>query len=163
MNISFKTHFPWNGRDGKPEPTFFPDKILLALDRHPEPEITPLLLDPAKKYHTIRRIKDKPRYKEGMKLTMCTGSRFKPVPFLETECTGTQEIIMEIQDWSAGGHPLSLAVFGQDGYRMSIAAVEVLAANDGLSARQFYKWFTMDCILNGPGRFQVVHWGNINY
>lgn len=159
MRLNFKTHFPWNGRDGKPEPTFFRDKILLALDQHPEPEATSLFLDPDKKLHTIRRINGKPRYREGMKLTLCTGSRFKSEPFAETVCTGTQSVWMRPRV-IIDGCRLDLSVDGRhlDSHRMS-----VLALNDGLDTQSFFKWFLLDVITNGPGEYQLVHWGDVRY
>ena len=87
MNINFKSHFPWPGADGQPEPTNFASQILNGM----------LSTDPdkPKKLHTIRRIKAKPGYREGMKLVLQGGSRFKPVPFAETVCTGVQVLRLQ--------------------------------------------------------------------
>lgn len=150
MNIFFKTHFPWPGPDGQPEPTHFHSKILAGHGLGPGPG----------KLHTIRRVNGKPRYREDMKLVMCMGSRFKPVPFHETVCTGTQLIEMETMTTSYG----SLFIAGRiDGEEFSFAELETIAGNDGLTYVQFVKWFTLDLITRGPGTYQIVHWSDVRY
>jgi hypothetical protein len=161
MNISFKTHFPWPGPDGNPEPTNFPQQIIEEL----------VLRDGAErrsrryKLHTIRRVKAKPRHREGMKLVLQTGSRFKPRPFVETECTGTQMLHMECQpvrDTLALNVRLILP--GTVPHLLRGDKLEQLATNDGFaSLEQFTRWFTLDVLLHGPGYYQLVHWSDVRY
>jgi hypothetical protein len=161
MNITFKTHFPWPGADGNPEPTHFPDQIINELvlrDGAPRAE-RPY------KLHTIRRVKDKPRFREGMRLVLQTGSRFKPMPFVETECTGTQMLHMEapaVRDTLALNVRLILPATVP--HLLGGGQLERLARNDGFSSlEQFTRWFMLDQLVNGPGYYQVVHWTEVRY
>ncbi len=167
MNINFKTRFPWNDAAGEPERTFFPDRILLALGQHPEPESTKSVIgQPFAKHHTIRRIpaNGKPRYREGMDMVFATGSRFKPEVFARGKCTRVEYMRMELNRYSAG---TSIGIWLQEPGvlypMMTLPRMQQLAENDGLTMDQFTKWFTLDLITNGPGHFQIVHWSDIRY
>jgi len=165
MNLNFKTTFPWPGADGiYPAPTFFMDKILLSLDQHPGDDaartLAPLI-GPAPKIHTIRRINgEKARFREGMKLSMSTGSRFKPERFAEAVCTGTQEVLMEMVRLREFGFELDVWVDGRYIHRLDRGT---LATNDGLTEEQFTKWFLLDQITHGPGLYELVHWTAFRY
>lgn len=170
MNITFKTHFPWPGADGQPEPTHFADQIMNELvlrDGAPRAERS-------YKLHTIRRVKDKPRFREGMRLVLQTGSRFKPMPFVETECTGVQMLHMGLY-WTNPGwlepnpcrahYELQVAV-EQDSHMRWLDEDDMtrLARNDGFSSlEQFMRWFLLDQLMNGPGYYQLVHWTEVRY
>lgn len=153
MNIHFKTHFPWNGPDGKPEPTNFHAQLLAAHG----------LGDGPKKLHTIRRVNGKPRYREGMKLVLCMGSRFKPEPFLETVCTGTQLIEMHLVRLDYDLVLRTRMQHSNDKRYMTPQQMAVLASYDGLSWEQFEKWFSMDLLMRGNGTYQIVHWSDLRY
>lgn len=157
MNINFKTHFPWPGSDGKPGPTFFKDWIENSI-------AFPDMEDKLAKHHTIRRIKTKPRFREGMKLTFSTGSRFKPVRFGEAVCSGTQFLRMDCAHYAGG---ISLGVWIEEPgvlHRpMTLEQMHRLAMNDGLSVENFLKWFLLDVITNGPGHYEIVHWTDLQY
>lgn len=170
MNINFKTHFPWAGADGQPEATGFREKILEGLratGREPRaalPRVGGAELTP--KLHTIRRVpaNGRPRYREGMKLVLCTGSRFKSVPFAETVCTGVQEVEMSvICDRGALVLAIALVHKGVNMYNLSGPSLKELSVRDGLTVESFTKWFTMDVITRGPGLYQVVHWTDVRY
>jgi hypothetical protein len=162
MNITFKTHFPWPGADGNPEPTHFPDQIINELvlrDGAPRAERS-------YKLHTIRRVKDKPRFREGMKLVLQTGSRFKPVPFVETACTGVQTLWMEARPNLGGVNLLIWVRDPEPGPARLLTAEQVsaLAQNDGLLPYHFVRWFTLDLLHNGlEGTYQVIHWTEVRY
>lgn len=171
MNINFKTHFPWPGADGKPEATFFREKILAGI-RPQMAQMTQMKAAHSKtadvtdgalrpKLHTIRRINGKPRYREGMKLTFSTGSRFKPERFGEAMCTGTQLLRMWIET-TPFLNQLELCCFLGS---TSLTGVQqrALIANDGLTPAAFSKWFLLDLLTNGPGDYQVVHWTGLRY
>ncbi len=169
MNITFKTHFPWPGADGQPEPTHFCMQILNEVARDPD---TPRA-ERSYKLHTIRRVKDKPRFREGMRLVLQGGTRFKPVPFAETECTGTQMLHMELgwvdpswleQKAERAHLELTLSIHEPDDIRwLDETDIERLAKNDGLSLEQFARWFTLDLLMNGPSTYQIVHWSDVRY
>lgn len=165
MNIHFKTYFPWPGADGQPEPTHFGLQIMNAF--------APNIFSPSrpgnvqgKKLHTIRRLPNngRPRYREGMRLVMCMGSRYEPQPFLEAECTGVQLLQMDMGEF-AGGLSLGVRLVEHGSYckPMDLTMIDKLAANDGLSREQFLKWFLADVIHCGPGTYQVVHWTKHRY
>ncbi len=160
MNINFKAHFPWPGADGKPEPTRFAESILMGLGI-----ASGHFVSPVKKLHTIRRVKREPRYREGMKLVLPGGTRYKPQPFVETECTGTQ--ILEMHPTTHGSAiGLSIWVREPGVLRPPLHPDRMrnLALNDGFtSLEQFLKWFLADVITNGPGFYQVVHWTDVRY
>lgn len=160
MNISFKTHFPWNGPDGLPEPTNFPANIVKCFDQQDEDGNA----HGGGKLHTIRRINRAPRYKEGQDLKMCTGSRFTPVPFAEVSCFSTQ--VIEIHPTVKFGTIMIEVWVREPGVLrkpMNTEQLCALAENDGLTLEQFTKWFVLDTITNGPGHFQVVHWTTLRY
>lgn len=162
MNINFKTHFPWNGPDGNPEPTLFATQIKNEVNRDPDTRRGERY---RYKLHTIRRINHgKPRFREGMKLTFSTGSRFKPERFGEAVCTGTQHLKMSLQVkdnrmelFVAICHPATIPIY------LKPSKFAALAQNDGLSSENFTKWFAQDLIANGPGDYQLVHWTDLRY
>jgi hypothetical protein len=160
MNINFKTHFPWPGADGQPEPTRFADQIIQELvlrDGAPRAERD-------YKLHTIRRVKDKPRFREGMRLVLHTGSRFKPMPFVETECTGTQMLHMELEQKREECRlNVRLILPATIPQLFTGHLLERLARHDGLSLENFVRWFTLDVLVNGPGYYQLVHWTEVRY
>jgi hypothetical protein len=170
MNITFKTHFPWPGADGQPEPTHFAQQIINELvlrDGAPRAERS-------YKLHTIRRVKDKPRFREGMRLVLQHGSRFKPMPFVETECTGVQMLHMSLlwndpswleQKAEAAHYSLQIRIDHPDDVCwLTEEDVERLARNDGFSSlEQFTRWFLLDVLANGPGTYQLVHWTEVRY
>lgn len=160
MNINFKTHFPWPGADGKPEPTYFVEKVvhgILTL----EPRLPPRPDWPYQpKLHTIRRITGKPRFREGMQLMMTTGPRFRTVPFADTKCTGVQELFIRLE---LADPPQYHLRFFLNGERLNKQALATLAANDGLTGEQLWRWFALDVISNGPGKYQIVHWTDLKY
>lgn len=156
MNITFKTHFPWNGPDGTPEPTHFANLIRVAMgERVRLDELGDRLI----KRHTIRRVpaNGRPRYREGMHLAFATGSRFKPEVFTTGTCTATQLITMDLLITNGGSH---IYLRHATGTAFNNQEVVRLAHNDGLTMEQFTKWFTLDLITNGPGQFQIVHWSH---
>lgn len=168
MNLNFKTHFPWAGPDGQPEPTFFADKILIGLGGHSvddAPEALAPLIGPNPKLHTIRRYAGPhPRIRAGMKLTMSTGSRFAPVRFAETTCTGVQTLLLEPLV-HADGVTLMVRLLDDRGndWRFTEGDMAKLAQNDGLTLSQFVRWFTLDVIQHGAGTYALVHWTDLRY
>lgn len=159
MNLSFKSHFPWPGANGKPEPTYFDGRILSALNPKSESPAPPL-----RKLHTIRRAAADGtcRYREGMDLHMVTGPRFKPERFVVAKCTGVQPIKMGlIPVVNTNSSPgLCIMVF-INGKRL-FNPVQ-LANNDGLDIDQFTKWFMLDIIQNGPFTGHIIHWTDLIY
>lgn len=161
MNLNFKTHFPWPGADGKPEPTYFKARILAGLtQRRGDAENAAV-----PKLHTIRRLKNgKARFREGMKLTFSTGSRFKPERFGEMVCTGVQRLQMEPRPSYHGVNLLiHLDLGAPPMHLLSADELQTLAENDGLKPYDFMRWFTMDAIQNGPGVYELVHWTDVRY
>lgn len=158
MNINFKTHFPWSGPDGKPEPTFFKEKIIASIL-----DVDSIIV-PGKKHHTIRRVpaSGRPRYQEGMKLRMCTGSRYRPTLFADAVCTGTQAVELRLDRLAKLDYTLQVSVrIGGKG--LPYGDADLFAANDGLSEQNFTKWFMLDVITNGPGSYHLVHWTGLRY
>jgi hypothetical protein len=150
MNINFKTHFPWPGADGQPEPTHFCEQILNEVSR---PADIPRA-ERSYKLHTIRRVKDQPRFREGMRLVLQTGSRFKPMPFAETECTGTQMLHMELEQKREECRlNVRLILPATIPHLFTGHLLERLARHDGLSLENFVRWFTLDVLVNGPGYY----------
>lgn len=160
MIIKFKTHFPWNNEEtGEPEATDFVARIGAAL----KPQRTGLV---APKWHTIRRMKNrKRRFREGMKLQMATGSRFKPEVFAEAECTRWQHLKMDLVP-TTWGYDLGVRVCqpATVPYLLNATNMRMLALNDGFrDLPSFHRWFLLDLLENGPGDFELVGWGNVEY
>lgn len=158
MNISFKSHFPWPGPDGKPELTYFEGRIITALADLRDAPVPPL-----RKLHTIRRDqKDGTcRYREGMDLHMVTGSRMKPDRFAVARCTGVQPVLMGLQTIpNVVGRNLFVDIASGP---CSNGQIKRLAENDGLSLDQFTKWFMLDIIQHGPFTGHIIHWTDLRY
>lgn len=163
MNINFKTHFPWNGTDGTPEPTRFREQILNVLNARIPGAGGLSYPGEGMKLHTIRRTHGRPRFREGMALTLTTGSRFKPVPFAEAVCTGVQEVHMVIEHGTtmAGRTYLSLRIAIDD---QVVYMPGELALNDGFrDDERMARWFLPDIIAHGPFTGQLVHWTGVRY
>lgn len=164
MNINFKTHFPWpSGDTGKPEPTYFKERILNTLT-------TDIFAGVGRKLHTIRRVpaSGKLRFRAGMLLTFSTGPRFKPERFAETNCISTQEVNMwlsTMKGHGAAGPELTVNI-GFNGEKKSgwnDYWFTKLLTNDGLSRDNGIKWFALDLLTHGPGEYQIVHWTDLRY
>jgi len=158
MLLKFKTHFPWNDEHGNPVPTHFVPQIANALQGIVGP--------PGAKHHTLRRINGKPRFREGMKLQMATGPRFKPDIFRETECTRWKHLKMDIVYTQVAGYQLRVRVChpGVIPYKMPPDKLHWLAMWDGFpDLESFTRWFLADLLTNGPGDFELVGWTDVRY
>lgn len=157
MIIKFKTHFPWQGADGQPEPTHFKEQIANCLADTPLPY--PAL---GIKKHTLRRIKNgKNRFRPGMKLQMATGSRFKPEVFKETVCSSWLWLKLDLVPVPYG-YELGVRVCrdGKLPELLNDMNHKKLALNDGFrDVASFNRWFLLDLLENGPGNFELVGWG----
>jgi len=160
MNLSFKSHFLWPGRDGQPEPTRFGEQILNAITANP----VAIYPDAGTKLHTIRRAAPDGtcRYRKGMPLHMVTGPRFKPERFAVAECTGVQPIKIGLMPGTnTNGSPgYFLMVFINN--KRHFNPVQ-LAQNDGLTLDQFTSWFMLDLIQHGNFRGHIIHWTDLRY
>lgn len=169
MRLNFKTHFPWPGPGDLPTRTHFYKQIMNALSRHyGGDEDTDPYPGQGFKLHTIRRVKNEPRFREGMTLQFCTGPRFKQKVFAEAPCTNVQLLRMDTAFVPGHGHGLTVDLHnGPDStfpWRpLSQGTIEQLARNDGLSGRDFYRWFQADVLQNGPGTYELVHWTGRRY
>jgi len=161
MNLSFKSHFPWPGPDGKPELTYFEGRILAALAG------TTTASPSHTKRHTIRRAAPDGtcRYREGMPLHMVTGPRFKPERFAIATCTGVQPIKMELLGMKEPNDGFFMLAYTNTGRLMENRELHIaqLAANDGLTRHQFTKWFMLDIIQHGPFIGHIIHWTDLRY
>ena len=162
MNINFMSEYPWNGKADPPVPTGFAEKILNTL-MSDQPHLRP---DALNKRHTIRRIKtNPPRFREGMKLVLQGGTRFKPIPFAETVCTGVQTLEMELARVHGTHYALNVHLLqpGSLPKLLTTNQLHDLAAHDGLTLDTFMRWFSLDLLTNGPGLYQIVHWTDLRY
>jgi hypothetical protein len=167
MNISFRTHFPWLDADGQPKPTHFAQQIQNSLYQEPGQEPGQELQTFHEKLHTLRRLKGRRRFREGMDLVMTVGSRFKPLVFAEAKCTSTQLVHMELQPVDEyAGYNLLVDI---DGQPLSQNQLRTLARNDGFPSpgmyvsRDFTRWFIMDLMQHGWCEYELVHWTPMRY
>lgn len=117
------------------------------------------------KRHTLRRAKQKPRFREGMLLQFCTGPRYQQEVFADGYCTGVQLVHLNAL------HREFMAIDGPPCYSWQLVAqmggrllpLKELAANDGLALHDFTRWFLLDVLQNGPGMYELVHWTNTRY
>lgn len=166
MRLTFKTHFPWPGPGDQPPRTRFYEQIMNALSRHyGGDEDTDPFPEQGFKLHTIRRVKNEPRFRKDMTLQFCTGPRFKQKVFAEAPCTGVQLLRLDTQ-WVPGfGHSLTVDVSEGPGLLRPLRKQDIqsLAMNDGLRELDFYRWFQIDVLQNGPGKYELVHWTGRRY
>lgn len=166
MRLNFKTHFPWPGPGDQPPRTHFYEQIMNALSRHDGgDEDTDPYPGHGFKLHTIRRVKNEPRFRKGMTLQFCTGPRFKQKVFVEAPCTGVQLLRMGTQWVQGWGHSLTVDVSEGPGLLRPLRRqdIQVLAIYDGLREADFYRWFQIDVLTHGWGLYELVHWTGRRY
>lgn len=157
MRISFATHMPWSTPE-KPAPTHFREQIENQLDvcnghmAHPRH---------GRKKHTLRRMNgERLRFRKGMQLQLVQGPRFKAEQFAVVECRSVQVVRMKAVESRYG-----VNVCAEIGDRMlSTDQMWEMAGNDGFyHYAHFERWFLLDLLKNGPGAYELVHWGREQY
>jgi hypothetical protein len=162
MILGFKQYFPWNGEDGKPEPTYFKEKIT---ERFFEDQPNPIVFVP--KIHTFRE-DPHDRWKAGMKVSMVyRGAGYKIIDWFNEGIPelGTIKSIQKIdityyrihtKDFPLFfGREKSLTPNPLDFLESNVISIKVdgketgnyreIVRNDGFyDINQFKKWFKKD-------------------
>lgn len=163
MILGFKQYFPWKGEDGKPEPTYFKEKIT---ERFFENQPNPIVFVP--KIHTFREDPHN-RWKAGMKVSMVyRGAGYKIIDHFNEGIPelGTIKSIQKISIWYSTGLPNDESKVRVrrincmiDGIWFSdVEQTEKIARNDGFdSLDQFKKWFKTDW------EGKIIHFTDFRY
>jgi len=150
MILGFKQYFPWKGEDGKPEPTFFKEKIT---EPYRENQPNPIIWTP--KIHTFREDPHN-RWKAGMKVSMVyRGAGYKILDWFN-EGIPELDTIKSIQKIKIKWIDITVTIEGEkknmqtpcffiDGKEQDLRNFDKIIINDGFSSmKQFSKWFKKD-------------------
>jgi hypothetical protein len=148
MTLNFKTKWPWKPWKGLDNPeTEFIRKITEGI-----------------KIHTLREDK-KNRWKSGMKIHMCSGSRYK-----KNRCFDHTKTVKSIQQVrilapTRGPRPYIIKI---DRRILTHSETSLLAKNDGFDAScDFYRFFLpLSSTKNNYNRRKVlklIHWTDLKY
>lgn len=152
MILGFKQYFPWNGVDGKPEPTYFKEKIT-ELYRENQPN--PIIWTP--KIHTFREDPHN-RWKIGMKVQMVyRGAGYKILDHFNKNIPELDQI-ESIQTIIIIPHKETVPEICVDGKWLTLIECEQCIKNDGFdNSNQFIKWFKK------PFDGKILHFTDFRY
>ena len=158
MVLGFKQYFPWNGEYGKPEPTYFREKIITVamMQRTPNggllPEETPSMpnipIPFIPKIHTFREDSHN-RWKAGMKVSMVyRGAGYKIIDHFNKDIPELDTIksIQKIEiKYGKDLGVFKAVIVAVDGRILDEYERVKLAQNDGFKdSDQLFKWFKTD-------------------
>jgi hypothetical protein len=187
MTLSFKEHFPDGSPTYFLQKIVFTCSTLFLVDgdylsimskmEEQKPMIRllhPSEISPLFKYHSIREDKSE-RWKEGNKIHFVIRNRrpnrFQFLPVIQVSgvqkikirtekiLTPVNDVPYEIMFFWIDGEFFGQIVKDPDGVYIVDSSVARLAINDGLTVKQFYRWFADKMPFDG----KIIHWSEIRY